>query len=149
MEAASKGAKLAGARSVGLNIELPHEQVPNPYQNLQLEFRYFFVRKVMFVKYSMGYVCMPGGFGTLDEFFESLTLMQTNKIYPMPLILFGTEYWQGLYDWIKQTMLERGTISEADLKLVCLTDDEDEVVEVINRHRDWKQHKINKDKEGL
>lgn len=142
MEAASKGAKEAGAKSVGLNIELPSEQVPNPYQNISLEFRYFFVRKVMFVKHSMGYVCMPGGFGTLDEFFESLTLMQTNKIYPMPLILFGREYWGGLYDWIKNTLLERGSISEADLALVFITDDEDEVVRVINEHRQWKLKKI-------
>lgn len=142
MEAASKGAKEAGAKSVGLNIELPHEQVPNPYQNLKLEFRYFFVRKVMFVKYSMGYVCMPGGFGTLDEFFESLTLMQTNKIYPMPLILFGQDYWGGLYGWIENTLLDRGAISEEDLKLVHITDDEEEVVEVINKHREWKLQKI-------
>lgn len=142
MEAASKGAKEAGAKSVGLNIELPHEQIPNPYQNVKLEFRYFFVRKVMFVKYSMGYVCMPGGFGTLDEFFESLTLMQTNKIYPMPLILFGQDYWGGLYDWIENTLLDRGAISEEDLKLVHITDDEDEVIEVINKHREWKLEKI-------
>ncbi len=142
MEAASKGAKEAGAKSVGLNIELPHEQIPNPYQNVKLEFRYFFVRKVMFVKYSMGYVCMPGGFGTLDEFFESLTLMQTNKIYPMPLILFGQDYWGGLYDWIENTLLDHGAISEDDLKLVHITDDEDEVIEVINKHREWKLEKI-------
>jgi hypothetical protein len=142
MEAASKGAKEAGAKSVGLNIELPHEQVPNPFQNLKLEFRYFFVRKVMFVKYSMGYVCMPGGFGTLDEFFEALTLMQTNKIYPMPLILFGRDYWDGMYKWIEDTLLERGAISDDDLKLVHLTDDEDEVIEVINKHREWKLQKI-------
>ena len=142
MEAANKGAYEAGAKSIGLNIELPHEQNPNPYQNKKLEFRYFFVRKVMFVKYSMGYVCMPGGFGTLDEFFESLTLMQTNKIYPMPLILFGSEYWQGLYEWIKNTLLYNGAISEPDLQLVCMTDDVAEVVKVINNHRQWKLEKI-------
>lgn len=142
MEAANKGAYEAGARSIGLNIDLPHEQNPNPYQNKRLEFRYFFVRKVMFVKYSMGYVCMPGGFGTLDEFFESLTLMQTNKIYPMPLILFGTEYWRGLHEWIKSTLLYNGAISEPDLQLVCMTDDVEEVVKVINKHREWKLEKI-------
>lgn len=142
MEAANKGAYEAGAKSIGLNIDLPHEQNSNLYQNKKLEFRYFFVRKVMFVKYSMGYVCMPGGFGTLDEFFESLTLMQTNKIYPMPLILFGCEYWQGLHEWIKNTLLKNGAISEPDLQLVCMTDDVDEVVNVINKHRDWKLKKI-------
>ena len=142
MEAANKGAFEAGTNSVGLNIELPHEQFPNPYQNKKLEFRYFFVRKVMFVKYSMGYVCMPGGFGTLDEFFESLTLMQTNKLYPMPLILFGCEYWGGLHDWIKGTLLKKGAISEPDLQLVCMTDDVEEVVTVINKHRVWKLEKI-------
>lgn len=148
MEAANKGAREAGAKSVGLNIELPHEQIPNPYQNIKLEFRYFFARKVMFVKYSMGYICMPGGYGTLDEFFEALTLMQTNKIYPMPLILFGTEYWCGLYDWIKSTLLSNGAISEKNLDLVCLTDDEDEVLRVINAHREWKLQKIAEDKKA-
>jgi len=142
MEAANKGAFESGSKSVGLNIDLPHEQNPNPYQNKKLEFRYFFVRKVMFVKYSMGYVCMPGGFGTLDEFFESLTLMQTNKIYPMPLILFGCEYWHGLYEWIKNTLLDNGAISQQDLQLVCMTDDVEEVVDVINKHREWKMKKM-------
>lgn len=98
MEAANRGAYQQDQLSIGLNIELPMEQRPNPYQDISLDFRYFFVRKVMFVRYSMGYVCMPGGFGTLDEFFEALTLMQTNKIYPLPLVLFGTHFWGGLMD---------------------------------------------------
>ena len=114
MEAANKGAHLQAQPSIGLNIELPMEQSPNPYQDLSLDFRYFFVRKVMFVRYSMGYVCMPGGFGTLDEFFESLTLMQTHKIYPIPLILFGSDFWGGLVDWIKTTLIEYETISKED-----------------------------------
>ena len=146
MEAANKGATDAGGKSVGLNIELPFEQNPNPFQNLNLNFRYFFARKVMFVKYSMGYVCMPGGFGTLDEFFEALTLMQTEKIYPMPLILFGVDYWSDMYDWINKKMLQHETISEEDMHLVCLTDDLDEVHSVINLHREWKQEQINKAK---
>ena len=142
MEAANRGAAENSAVSVGLNIELPHEQTPNDYQNLSLEFRYFFARKVMFVKYSMGYVCMPGGFGTLDEFFEALTLMQTGKIYHMPVVLFGTEFWGGLLDWIKDGLLGYGCISEEDIGLVTLTDDVDEVVEVMNNHRRIKLEKI-------
>ncbi len=142
MEAASKGAAEAGATSIGLNIELPHEQVHNPYQNLKLDFRYFFARKVMFVKYSMGYICMPGGFGTMDEMFEAMTLLQTNKIFPMPLILFGSDYWRGLFDWINNTMLKAGSISEDDLQLVVMTDDVDEVVQIMKRHKAWKLEKI-------
>ncbi len=142
MEAANRGALEAGGTSVGLNIQLPQEQVPNPYQNLKLEFRYFFARKVMFVKHSMGYICMPGGFGTLDEFFEALTLMQTEKIYPLPLILFGSEYWQDLHSWIKNTMIKNDTILSSDLELLYMTDDPDEVVDIINRHRDWKKQRI-------
>ena len=138
MEAANKGAHLQKQPSIGLNIELPMEQTPNPYQDLSLDFRYFFVRKVMFVRYSMGYVCMPGGFGTLDEFFESLTLMQTNKIYPIPLILFGSDFWQGLVDWIKTTLIKYETISMEDLDLITITDDPQEVLEIMVRHREWK-----------
>ena len=138
MEAANKGALQQQQPSIGLNIELPMEQSPNPYQDISLGFRYFFVRKVMFVRYSMGYVCMPGGFGTLDEFFEALTLMQTHKIYPIPLILFGSEFWQGLIDWIKTTLIEYKTISEKDLDLITITDDPQEVLEIMVRHRDWK-----------
>ena len=142
MEAANKGANDVDQVSVGLNIDLPHEQVQNPYQNLSLNFRYFFARKVMFVKHSLGYVCMPGGFGTMDEFFEALTLMQTNRIYHMPLILFGTEFWQGLIDWMKQTLLLHGTVSEVDFDLIKLTDDIDEVVSIMKAHRTWKKEQI-------
>lgn len=138
MEAANKGAHLQNQPSIGLNIELPLEQKPNPYQSLTLNFRYFFVRKVMFVRYSMGYVCMPGGFGTLDEFFEALTLMQTHKAYPLPLVLFGSDFWGGLMDWLKSKMLEYGTISEEDLKLITVTDDVEKVVKIMVAHREWK-----------
>lgn len=139
MEAANKGAYEQGAPSIGLNIRLPHEQAPNPYQTISLEYRYFFARKVMFVKYSMGYVCMPGGFGTMDEFFEALTLMQTMKIYPMPLVLFGVEYWQGLIDWLKGAMLAEGAISESDFDYITLTDDIDQTVSIMANHRQWKE----------
>jgi uncharacterized protein (TIGR00730 family) len=142
MAAANKGARLKNAPSVGLNIRLPQEQKPNPHQSLSMDFRYFFVRKVMFVKYSIGYVCMPGGFGTLDEFFEALTLMQTHKTHPMPLILFGTEYWSGLLDWIKHTVLARNLVDAAGVEHISLTDDPLEVVAIMNRHREWKQRKI-------
>ncbi|OAI02901.1 TIGR00730 family Rossman fold protein [Methylomonas methanica] len=138
MEAANKGAILHDQPSIGLNIELPMEQKPNPYQNISLNFRYFFVRKVMFVRYSIGYVCMPGGFGTLDEFFEALTLMQTHKIYPIPLVLFGTDFWSGLMDWMKAKMMEYGTISEEDLALITVTDDPQKVVDIMVAHREWK-----------
>lgn len=139
MEAANKGAYDADGRSVGLNISLPVEQHPNPFQNLALQFHYFFARKVMFVKYSMGYVCMPGGFGTLDEFFEALTLIQTHKVYAMPLVLVGTDYYRGLMDWVTNTMLREGTVSEEDLDIIRITDDPHEVVAIMREHRDWKQ----------
>lgn len=144
MEAANKGAYQQDQLSIGLNIELPMEQAPNRYQDISLDFRYFFVRKVMFVRYSMGYVCMPGGFGTLDEFFEALTLMQTHKIYPLPLVLFGTQFWGGLMDWIKTTLIEYETISEEDLKLIKLTDDPQEVLEFMLIHRKWKEEQKNR-----
>jgi uncharacterized protein (TIGR00730 family) len=142
MEAANKGASLKGAKSVGLNMELPHEQKPNAYQNLTVDFRYFFVRKVMFVKYSIGYVCLPGGFGTLDELFEALTLMQTHKTHPMPLILFGVKHWSGLLDWIKERLLAEGFVDAEEVGLITLTDDPLEVVSTLNRHREWKRRKI-------
>ena len=142
MEAANRGATEGEGRSVGLNIALPEEQHANAYQDVSLEFRYFFVRKVMFIKQSMGYVCMPGGFGTLDEFFEALTLMQTHKIHPLPLVLFGTEFWQGLLDWISSTLLKDGLISPGDLDLITLTDDVDEVIDIMCRHRQWKRQQI-------
>ncbi|MBI5327128.1 MAG: TIGR00730 family Rossman fold protein [Deltaproteobacteria bacterium] len=138
MEAANKGAITNDGASVGLNILLPKEQKPNPFQNKSLTFKYFFARKVMFIKYAMGYVCMPGGFGTLDEFFEALTLIQTHKIYPLPLILVGKDYWSGLLHWMKTTMLKSKTISAEDMELVKITDKPKEVLSIINNHRDWK-----------
>ena len=134
MEAGNKGANLAGGTSVGLNIDLPFEQHDNPYidEDKSLDFDYFFVRKVMFVKYSQGFVVMPGGFGTLDEFFEALTLIQTHKIHTFPIILVGTEFWKGLIDWIKNTLVEAGNIGVKDLDLIKLVDSEDEVVEIID-----------------
>lgn len=134
MEAGNKGANLAGGISVGLNIDLPFEQHDNPFidDDKSLDFDYFFVRKVMFVKYSQGFVVMPGGFGTLDELFEAITLIQTHKIHTFPIILVGTDFWKGLLDWIKNTMLEAGNISPRDLDLVQLVDTEDEVVEIID-----------------
>jgi uncharacterized protein (TIGR00730 family) len=131
MEAANKGALEAGGISVGLGIELPNEQRMNDYVNLGVEFRYFFVRKTMFVKYSCGFVTLPGGFGTLDELFEALTLVQTKKVTMFPVILIGIDYWQPLIDWIKGTLVERGSISPADADLIRLTDDPDEAVRII------------------
>ena len=134
MEAGNKGAHLGGGTSVGLNIELPFEQHDNPYidDDKSLDFDYFFVRKVMFVKYSQGFVVMPGGFGTLDELFEAITLIQTNKIGRFPIILVGTVFWQGLMDWIRNTMLEAGNISPKDLDLIKVADTAEEVVEIID-----------------
>lgn len=134
MEAGNKGASLAGGTSVGLNIDLPFEQHDNPFidSDKSLDFDYFFVRKVMFVKYSQGFVVMPGGFGTLDELFEAITLIQTHKIQKFPIILVGTEFWRGLFDWIKNIMLEAGNISAHDLDLLRLVDTADEVVEIID-----------------
>lgn len=134
MEAGNKGANLAGGTSVGLNIDLPFEQHDNPFidDDKSLDFDYFFVRKVMFVKYSQGFVVMPGGFGTLDELFEAITLIQTHKIHTFPIILVGTEFWKGLIEWIRNTMLEAGNISAKDLDLIKIVDTEDEVVEIID-----------------
>ncbi len=135
MEAANKGAFEAGGTSVGLNISLPHEQLPNPYQNIELDFRYFFIRKVMFVKYASGFAILPGGFGTMDEFFESLTLLQTLKIKPFPVVLIGRDYWGSLIDWVRGTMAEQfQTIDEADLDLFSLVDDPAEAVAIIHDH---------------
>ncbi|MDP8905195.1 MAG: TIGR00730 family Rossman fold protein [Chloroflexota bacterium] len=128
MEAANKGAREAGGVSVGLAIELPHEQAVNPYCTLTLNFRYFFVRKTMFVKYAQGFVIFPGGFGTFDELFESLTLVQTGKIEHFPIILFGTAFWQALIDWVREPVLSRAMISPGDLDLLRFTDDPSEVV---------------------
>jgi uncharacterized protein (TIGR00730 family) len=133
MEAANKGALEAGGTSVGLNISLPMEQHPNPYQNVELDFRYFFIRKVMFVKYAQGFINFPGGFGTMDEFFESLTLIQTLKVVPFPVVLIGTDFWSGLLDWMKSVMEQKfHTISPEDLDLFHLTDDVDEAVNIVH-----------------
>jgi uncharacterized protein (TIGR00730 family) len=123
MEAANRGASEAGGLSVGLGIELPFEQELNEWVDVGISFRYFFVRKTMFVKYAQAFVILPGGFGTLDELFEALTLVQTRKVTRFPVILYGTEYWSGLVDWIKATMVPQGTISDADLELFTVTDD--------------------------
>jgi uncharacterized protein (TIGR00730 family) len=133
MEAANKGASSAGGKSIGLNIELPLEQKPNPYANITLKYRYFFVRKVMFVKYAVAYIILPGGFGTMDELFESVTLIQTHKIKPFPVILVGSNYWKGLLDWIKEVVLKEGRISPTDLDIFQLIDDPEEVVRTIKK----------------
>ncbi len=135
MEAGNKGAHLAGGTSVGLNIDLPFEQHDNPYidQDKNLHFDYFFVRKVMFVKYAQGFIAMPGGFGTLDELFEAITLVQTRKTTKFPIVLVGSEFWSGLLDWIKSTLLDKfENISPGDLDLVHLVDTSDEVIQILN-----------------
>jgi hypothetical protein len=131
MEAANKGAAQAKGKSVGLNIELPHEQKGNRYANVPINFHYFFSRKVCFVKYSIAFVFMPGGFGTLDEFFEVLTLVQTRRIPEFPLICFGKEHWNGLFKWMKSSLLAGRFIGPTDLDLVKVTDDPQEVVNII------------------
>ncbi len=133
MEAANKGAFSAGGKSIGLNIELPLEQKPNPYTNITLNFRYFFVRKVMFVKYAVAYIILPGGFGTMDELLESITLIQTKKIKPFPVILVGSNYWGGFLDWIKEVVLKEGKITPADLDILQLIDEPAEVIRAINK----------------
>lgn len=131
MEAANRGAREAGGRSIGCNIELPFEQETNPYVDIAINFRYFFVRKTMFVKYSEAFVIFPGGFGTMDELFEALTLIQTRKIRNFPVILYDSEYWSGLLHWIETKMLEEGKISPEDLHLVKLSNSPEEIVEII------------------
>jgi uncharacterized protein (TIGR00730 family) len=133
MEAANKGAFEAGGLSVGCNIELPFEQRPNAYQTKSLTFKYFFVRKMMFVKYSLGFIIFPGGFGTLDELFEALTLIQTKKIRNFPVILFGSSYWRGLLDWLRDTMMADGKIGDIDFRMIQITDSPAEVVEIVLR----------------
>lgn len=135
MEAANRGAAEAKGRSVGLNIQLPREQASNRYVNIPINFHYFFSRKVCFVKYSIGFIFMPGGYGTLDEFFELVTLVQTERIPLYPLVLIGREFWQGLVRWMKGTLLDRGYISPEDLDLFTLTDDPQEAVEAILAHQ--------------
>jgi len=135
MEAANKGAFEAGGKSIGLNISLPVEQEPNEYQTYELMFRYFFCRKVMFMKYSRGFIIFPGGFGTMDEFFESLTLIQTLKMAPFPVVCIGTKFWAGLFDWIRSCLDEQHhTIGHEDLDLFSVTDDVNEAVEMIRAH---------------
>jgi hypothetical protein len=131
MEAANRGCQEAGGLSIGCNIELPHEQSVNAYVDVAIEFRYFFARKTMFVKYADAFVILPGGFGTLDELFEALTLIQTGKIRHFPVVLVGTEYWAGLLAWARETLMADGTVSEADLALLTVTDDPDEVCRVV------------------
>lgn len=133
MEAANKGAKDGGAQSVGINIELPFEQKPNPYANVRLSYRYFFVRKVMFLKYAMAYVVMPGGFGTLDEFFEAITLIQTKKMKPFPVILYDSTYWRGLIEWMKDQMLTHSRIVKEDFDIFKIMDDPQEIVDYVKR----------------
>lgn len=136
MEAANKGAHFAGGKSVGLNIELPHEQSSNPFidPDKLLTFDYFFVRKLMFMKYSQGYIVLPGGFGTLDEFFEAVTLIQTHKLVRFPIVMVGKEYWRGLIEWIQDTLLENGAIESKDLDIFSLVDDPAEAVKVVEEY---------------
>ena len=133
MEAGNRGAAEVGAPSIGLNIHLPFEQEGNKYTNMPLEFKYFFVRKVMLIKYAMAFIAMPGGFGTLDELFEAVTLIQTRRIKPFPILLVGSDYWGGLVDWIKDSMLSSGSIGEDDLEIFQVMDSADEVVQFIKR----------------
>lgn len=139
MQAGNEGARAAGVRSVGLNIELPFEQHLNPYVDLSVDFHYFFVRKTMLVKYAQAFVIFPGGFGTLDELFEAVTLIQTGKISNFPIVLVGSAYWGGLLAWIRQTMLAEGKISNADLELLLLTDSAEEVRDIIVHSMDEPQ----------
>lgn len=134
MEAANKGAFEAGGKSVGLNIRLPMEQAPNKYQNIPCEFKYFFVRKVMFVKYAMAYVVMPGGLGTLDELFEASVLSQTKRIKPFPIVLYDSTFWNGLLDWIRETMAQRGYVEGGELEMYTVLDTPEEVAHFIRKH---------------
>lgn len=134
MEAANKGAAEAGGKSVGMNIRLPFEQKPNPYANLQIDYKYFFIRKVMFVKYALAYVILPGGYGTMDELFEALTLIQTKRVKSFPLILMGSDYWSGLLDWIKNSMLPKDMILSADFEMINIIDDPEQVVRHIKKY---------------
>jgi hypothetical protein len=131
MEAVNRGCSEAGGLSIGLGIELPFEQGLNPWVDLGVNFRYFFARKTMFIKYAQAFICLPGGFGTLDELFESLTLVQTKKVTKFPVVLFGTEYWGGLYDWLNSTVHAGGKVSDRDMDLLHLTDDIDDAVRVV------------------
>ena len=134
MEAANKGAAEAGGVSVGMNIKLPYEQKPNPFANIQIDYKYFFIRKVMFVKSALAYVILPGGYGTMDELFEALTLIQTKRVKSFPLILMGRAYWQGMLDWLQNTMLEHHMIDPADIEMIQLIDDPAQVVKHIKKY---------------
>jgi uncharacterized protein (TIGR00730 family) len=139
MEAANRGCSEAGGFSIGLGIELPFEQGLNSWVDLGINFRYFFARKTMFVKYSQAFVCLPGGFGTLDELFEALTLVQTKKVTKFPVVLLGSDYWGGLYDWIEKTVLDGGKINEKDMRLLHVTDDVEDAVRVVHEaYRAWE-----------
>ena len=133
MEAANKGASEAGGTSAGLNIQLPFEQKPNTYANIRLEFKYFFIRKVMFIKYATAYIVMPGGFGTLDELFEVVTLVQTHRIKPLPVILVDSQYWGGLKAWIETRLLADKKVSEKDMAIIQVLDDPEEIVDYVKR----------------
>jgi uncharacterized protein (TIGR00730 family) len=133
MEAANKGASEAGGTSAGLNIRLPFEQKPNPYANVQVEFNYFFIRKVMFIKYAAAYIVMPGGFGTLDELFEVITLVQTHRIKPLPIILVGSDHWAGLKEWVETRLLADKLMSEDDMDIFQIMDEPEEIVDYVKR----------------
>ncbi|MBW1680211.1 MAG: TIGR00730 family Rossman fold protein [Deltaproteobacteria bacterium] len=133
MEAANKGAAEAGGKSVGLHIKLPNEQQPNKYANVRLDYKYFFVRKVMFIKYAVAYIILPGGFGTLDELFEALTLIQTQKIKPFPVVLLNRGFWEGLLEWFKDTLVRERTVSEDDLEIFSVVDTPEEAVNIIKK----------------
>jgi uncharacterized protein (TIGR00730 family) len=139
MEAANKGAIMENGRSIGLNIQLPYEQLPNPYIKTLLNFRHFFCRKVMFLKYTSAVIIMPGGFGTMDEMFETLTLIQTQKVASLPLVLMGSEFWGGLIEWLEKTMLKHSYILEADLSLMKITDDPQEAINYISKQKETRE----------
>ena len=141
MEAGNRGAREGSGRSIGLNIKLPYEQKPNEFAETVINFDYFFARKVMFVKYACGFVGLPGGFGTLDEIFEALTLKQTGKIHEFPVILMGRDYWRGLLDWLSDQPLENRMISQRDLRLLHVTDDVDEVVQIIDHNQQQRRRR--------
>ena len=145
MEAANRGAFEAGGLSIGCNIELPFEQRPNAYQTRSLKFKYFFVRKMMFVKYSLGFIIFPGGFGTFDELFEALTLIQTRKIRDFPVILFGSTYWSGLLQWMREVVLHDGKVNDHDLRLFHLTDSPAQVVEIVTRSQNSLKELVSDD----
>jgi len=149
MEAANKGARTGDGTSVGLNIELPMEQIPNSFQDVHVEFRYFFVRKLMFVKYAIAYVIFPGGYGTMDELFEALTLIQTKKIRSFPVILVGKEYWQGMIDWLKNSVLANGNINRDEIDLMHIVDEPEEVCEIINKRYKDRVTTIHRDRRDL